>query len=167
MQRIVACYGRSLLLLWKHKCGMFLGRRDATSGDNGVLWCPARRDAAGRHAALVVDPRGGVMPLHWPSGTTGRCGQRDTFRFRRELSAHSVFFFAQEEPMPIIQRSPKRVVKNYTLDRAAVALLNELVGARKGHGAFLSRLVYVEAARQEERARMQQEQLTEMVRVID
>jgi len=69
--------------------------------------------------------------------------------------------------MPIIQRSPKRVVKNYTLDRAAVALLNELVGARKGHGAFLSRLVYVEAARQEERARMQQEQLTEMVRVID
>jgi hypothetical protein len=51
-------------------------------------------------------------------------------------------------------RARRRIHRTYTFDVEVVELLNELVGEPKTHGAFLSRLVWCEAARREERKRL-------------
>jgi hypothetical protein len=48
------------------------------------------------------------------------------------------------------------VSKNFTMDADAVALLDELVTSKKGHGRFLSALLRAEQARREERRKLKE-----------
>jgi hypothetical protein len=54
---------------------------------------------------------------------------------------------------------PEGVVPvNFSLDREAYELLRQLSPTRRSYGKFLSRLIYEHQARQDERARLQQQQ---------
>ena len=57
-------------------------------------------------------------------------------------------------------RREDRIVRAITLDREADEWLDAQMGGSKQHGRFLSRLIYEERSRREERARIAREVLT-------